>query len=146
MIRRFLHRALVNALGVLVAAQLLPGVNYTQWQGLVAAAVVLGVLNGLLRPVLLLFSLPLIVLTLGLFTTVVNALMLMLTASLVRDFQVNGFWSAFFAGLIVSVFNLLLGPSKRPDRASLHVNLGTPPNAAPTAESRPPAKDQVIDV
>jgi putative membrane protein len=140
------HRALVNALGVLVAAQIIPGIGYSQWQGLVAAAVVLGVLNALLRPVLLLFSLPLIFLTLGLFTTVINALMLMLTSSLVRDFQVSGFWSAFFAGLLVSVFNLVLGPSKRPERQSLHVNLNDPNSSRLPEEQAKPARDQVIDV
>ncbi len=105
-----LIRWLLLTLSVWVAAVLIPGIDYgDSWKALLIAALVLGILNTLIKPVLLLLSLPFIVVTLGLFLLVINALLLMLTAALVPDFNVDGFWSALFGSIIISLVSLFLG-------------------------------------
>lgn len=109
----FLLRLLVNAAALWVAIQLVDGIDYrgSGWS-LLAVALVFGVLNASLRPILKLLSLPILILTLGFFIFVINALMLWLTgwvsALLGLGFHVGGFWDAFVGGLIVSVVSLLL--------------------------------------
>jgi putative membrane protein len=115
---------LLNAAALWLAAWLLPGLDFqgTVLQLLMVAAV-FGIVNSLLRPILTVLTCPLIVVTLGLFTLVINALMLLLTGWLsVRwdlGFSVTGFWAAFFGGLVVglaSVFlSLLLPRAAAPD-------------------------------
>lgn len=111
--RSLLAHWVLNAAALWVAAWLLPGLDF---QGtlvqLFLVAAVFGVVNSLLRPVLTVLTCPLIVLTLGLFTLVINALLLMLTGWLsVRwnlGFAVSGFWAAFWGGLVVGLVSLLL--------------------------------------
>ena len=104
---------LLNAAALWVAAWLLPGLDFqgTLVQLLMVAAV-FGIVNSLLRPILTVLTCPLIVVTLGLFTLVINALMLLLTGWLsVRwdlGFSVTGFWAAFFGGLVVGLASVLL--------------------------------------
>lgn len=99
---------MVNALALLAAAALLDGVHIdTVLAGIVAAAL-LGIINVSIRPVLILVTLPINVLTLGLFTFVVNALMLMLVAWLVPGFTIDGFWWSVWAALVLSVVNALV--------------------------------------
>ena len=104
---------LINAAALWVAIQLVDGIDHrgSLWS-LLFVALVFGVLNASVRPLLKLLSLPLIILTLGLFIFVINALMLMLTGwvsgLLNLGFYVDGFWDAFFGGLIVSIVSLLL--------------------------------------
>jgi putative membrane protein len=103
-----LLRWLANAVGLLVVAAILPGIRL---RGLLAAAVaaaVLGVVNAFIRPLLLLVSLPLNLLTFGLFTFVINALMLELTAAVVPGFRVVGFWTALVASLLLSLISGLI--------------------------------------
>jgi putative membrane protein len=107
-VRLFLQRWLVNTVAVMVAANVIPGIHYDSLAGLFIASLMLGVLNALLRPLLLLLSLPLVVFTLGLFTLVINALLLMFVGQLVRPFHVETFWAAFWGGLIVSLVSLVL--------------------------------------
>lgn len=102
MVRILLHWA-VTALGVWVAAYLVPGISYGSIQALLIAALVLGILNAILKPLIMLFTLPLIFLTLGIFLLVINTFLVWLTAVLVPGFDVFGFWSAFFGGLIISI-------------------------------------------
>ena len=94
----FLQRWLINTLAVLVATYIVPGISYARPIDLVVAALILGILNAILRPLLLLLSLPLLIFTLGLFTLVINALLLLLASKLVGEphFHVDGFWSAFY--------------------------------------------------
>jgi putative membrane protein len=143
MFKRFLHGFVVNALAVLLAARVVHGITHDGWGSLLGAALVLGVLNAFIKPVLSLFSLPFLVLTLGLFMTVINAMLLWLTGYLVRGFDVDGFWPAFFGGLIVSACSLFLGPSKHRKQETLHINVGGEP-ARPSA--RPRGDQDVIDV
>ena len=109
----FLVRLLVNAAALFVAAWLVPGIRHDgSLIGLLIVALLFGLVNSILRPLLKLLTCPLILLTLGLFTLVINALMLLLTGwlsgQLGLGFHVNGFWSAFFGGLIVGLVSLAL--------------------------------------
>ena len=112
-LKPFLQRWLITTLAVLVAANVVRGIHYDTLAGLLVASLLLGVLNAFLRPLLLLFSLPLLILTLGLFTFVINALLLYFVGWLVRPFHVESFAAAFWGGLVISlvsvVANLLLG-------------------------------------
>jgi putative membrane protein len=100
---RFLMRVLLNALAVSVAAYFVPGMILTGPGPAILAGVILGFVNAIVRPVLLLLTLPFTLLTLGLFIFVVNAICFALTAALVPGFDLSGFWSAFFGALIVTI-------------------------------------------
>lgn len=106
----FLQRWLINTLAVLVASYLVAGISYGKPLDLIAAALILGILNAILRPILMLLSLPLLIFTLGLFTLVINALLLLLASWLVGEahFHVDGFWSAFWGALIISLVSIIL--------------------------------------
>jgi putative membrane protein len=93
---------------VLVAANVIREIEYDTVGALLVASLLLGILHALLRPLLLLLSLPLVLITLGLFTLVINALLLMLVGQLVIGFHVEGFWTAFWGGLVISVISILL--------------------------------------
>ena len=101
--RGFLLRFLCSALGLALAAWLLPGISIDGEGTLVVAALLLGIVNALVRPVVLLLTLPLTVLTLGLFLLVVNGLMLGLVAALVDGFRIAGFGTAVLGSIIVSL-------------------------------------------
>ncbi len=99
----FLLRAAIAALGLWVASELLSGLTFDTPSKLVLAAIVLGVVNAVVRPLAFILTLPLTVLTLGLFLLVLNAGMVGLVAWLVPGFQISGFWTAVGAALIVSL-------------------------------------------
>jgi putative membrane protein len=108
MIRKLILRWFINFLGLWAAASLLSGINYgDQLWVLVWAALIFSIVNALLRPLIIVLALPAIVLTLGLFTFVVNAFMLYLVTVLYPAFQVNSFGQALLAVLIVWVVNYL---------------------------------------
>ena len=119
----FLIRLLVNAAALWVATRLVSGVSYDGGAlPFFGVALVFGVVNALIRPVTKLLTLPIIILTLGLFALVVNGLMLWLTSSLSSalglGFHVNGFWPAFWGALVVSIVSTILSlvvrdPSRR---------------------------------
>jgi putative membrane protein len=109
MLVRLLIRFAANAVALYVAAWLLSGVTYgDQWWTLLVAAAVFTVVNMWLRPVVRLLSLPLIILTLGLFLFVVNVLMLYVTDWLVGDFEIRSFGAGVLAAIVVSVVNWVL--------------------------------------
>jgi putative membrane protein len=105
---RFLGRLLLNGLALLVAAQLLHGIVLTGVVSTLVAALVLGFVNAIVRPVLFVLTLPFTILTLGLFIFVLNAICLMLTAALVPGFSVDGFGSALMGALIVTLVSWAL--------------------------------------
>ena len=112
---RFLIRFLINAAALWIATQIVPGVEHTgPWTSLLLVALVFGVLNAVVRPILTFFTLPLTIVTLGLFLLVVNAAMFSLTAYFLEGFTVAGFWPALFGGLVMSVVNwvgqMVIGP------------------------------------
>ena len=122
-IKRFLQGWVVNTLAVLVATFLLPGISYNNdWRVLLLASLLLGVLNAVVRPVLMLVALPLLILTLGLFMIVINAALLLLVRQIVHGFEVDGFGSAVLGAIIISVvslvFNALTGAGK--SRIQIH--------------------------
>jgi putative membrane protein len=96
-------RVLLNAVAVSAAAYFVPGVILTGPGPAILAGLMLGFVNAIVRPVLLLLTLPFTLLTLGLFIFVVNAICFALTAALVPGFDLSGFWSAFFGALIVTI-------------------------------------------
>jgi putative membrane protein len=109
----FLVRLLINAAALWVATHIVPGIAYEgRWTSLLVVALVFGVLNASVRPLIKVLTFPLLILTLGLFTLVINALMLMLTGwisdRLNLGLHVTGFWSAFWGGLVVSIVSLTL--------------------------------------
>lgn len=109
----FILRLLINAAALWVAIRIVPGVTYQgDWIYLFLVSLVFGILNALLRPLLKLLTCPLLVLTLGLFTFVINALILWLTSALSGSlgigFHVSGFWAAFLGALVVSIVSVLL--------------------------------------
>jgi putative membrane protein len=101
-------RFLVTGVAVLLASQIVPGITVESTGAALAAIVLLALLNALLRPVLYLLSIPLIIMTLGLFMVIINALLLELTAYLVKGFVVEGFWAACWGALIISVVSSVL--------------------------------------
>ncbi|SRR2546422_545064 len=110
---RLLLRILINAAALWAATEIVPGVRHTgPWTSLLLVALVFGVLNVLVRPILKLLTCPLILLTLGLFTFVINAVMLWLTGaiseSLGLGFHVDGFVPAFLGALVVTIVALIL--------------------------------------
>ena len=143
--KAFLQRWFVTTLGVLVATAVIDQVRANGAVPLLAASLILGVLNAVLRPILLIAALPLLIVTLGLFTFVINALLLYFVAHLVKGFYVGDFWAALKGAIIISIVslfaNMMLGKKKpaaapRPPR-----RMNRPPPPPPDTGSGP-----VIDV
>lgn len=102
---------IVSAIAILIAAYLLPGVTVTLIGALILA-VVLGIINVFIKPIVVILTLPINIVTLGLFSLVINALLILLADYLVPDFSVSGFWTALFFSIIVSLINTLFSPRK----------------------------------
>jgi putative membrane protein len=119
--RHFVFRWLVTAFAVFVAAPIV-GINYGGSVGcLLGASLLLGIVNAFIRPVLLILSAPLILLTLGFFILVVNGLMLLFVSEVVPCFKVPGFWSAIFGALLISIVSWLLSAFFRGTDGRVHV-------------------------
>ena len=102
MLRLFFHW-LIIASSILLTAQVVPGIRIAGWQPALIAALVLGVLNAIMKPILVILTLPLTVLTLGLFLLVINATILSLAGYIVPGFEVRGFWAAVFGAVLISI-------------------------------------------
>ncbi len=100
-----LFRWLISAVSLLIVSYIVPGIEVQGFFYALIAAVFLGVLNAIVRPVLIILTLPLTILTLGLFLFVVNGIMLMLVSLVLKGFHVNGFWPAVLGALLLSVIN-----------------------------------------
>jgi len=107
-VRGILLRWLFLTIAILAAAYLLGGIEVSGFFSALLAAALLGFLNAVFRPILLILTLPINVLTLGLFTFVINALLLMMASGVIGGFYVHGFWSALLGSLIISVVSSLL--------------------------------------
>lgn len=110
--RLFLHW-LISAFAILIAAYIVPGTHVTL-PGALVAAVVLGALNLFIRPFLIVLTLPITIVTLGLFSLVINALLVMLASLIVPGFSVFGFWAAFFFAIVLSAVNWVFSAWNRP--------------------------------
>jgi putative membrane protein len=118
---QLLVRWIVLAVGVVLATHLVPGIHCSDTQALVVTVVLLSFFNALLKPVLLLFTLPFIILTMGLGIIVINAILFLFVGNIVPGFQVDGFWSAVGGSLVLSVTSILMNglfrsPGARPPR------------------------------
>jgi len=115
--RGIILRTIINALGLWLATYLVPGVNAASTGALIWAAIALGLINAFVRPVLVLLTLPITILTLGVFLLLLNAAMLNLAGWFVDGFEVVGFWSAVFGAIVVSLVSVLcshfIGPRGR---------------------------------
>ena len=101
--RGFLVRGLISALGLWVASALLPGVHSTGFLSLFGAGLLLGLVNAVIRPLIIILTLPVTIVTLGLFILVINAAMVGLVAKMLGGFSVDGFGSALLTAIIVSI-------------------------------------------
>ncbi len=105
----FIFRLLIHMVAILIISYILPGVIRVDgvWAALVAAFI-LGIVNAVIRPILIFFTLPITILTLGLFLLVINGLMLWLVSAIVKGFQVNGFWGAVLGSILISIVSWVL--------------------------------------
>ena len=101
-------RILINAAALWVAAQLIPGIHLSDAASTFLAALVLGVINAVVRPILIFLTLPVTLVTLGLFIFVLNAFCLWLTSRIVPGFEVQGFWAALLGALVISAVSWIL--------------------------------------
>lgn len=104
----FIIRLLLSALAVLLTSKILSGVKVDNYGQAVLVAIVLGVVNAVVKPILVFLTIPITILTLGLFLLVINALMIMLVDKVLKGFSVKSFWWAFFFSIILSFINGIL--------------------------------------
>jgi len=107
-VKGILIRWLLLTISIILTSYLVDGIYVASFFSALFAALVLGILNALFRPVLIVITLPINILTLGLFTFVINALLLKMVSGVVPGFYVHGFWSAVFGSLIISLVSWLL--------------------------------------
>jgi putative membrane protein len=105
---KILLRWVINALAIFIASYLVRGIEVSGVIPLLLAAALLGILNALIRPLLIILTLPINILTLGLFTLVINGVMLWLVSSLIKGFEIQGFWSAVLGALLVSLISWII--------------------------------------
>lgn len=118
---RLLIHWLISATAVYVTANMLPGITIKSFGAALIVALVLGLVNVLIKPVLVFFSIPFLLVTLGLFMLVINALLLWLVGWLLGDyFQVDSFWSALFGAIIISLVSLILNTLTGTGRSRIH--------------------------
>ncbi len=141
-LKEFLKRWLITTVGVLVATHMVAGIRYANWQALLVATLALGWLNAFLRPLLVLLSLPLVVVTLGLFTLVINAVLLYLVGQF-KAFHVDSFGDAFWGALVISLVSLLLNSLTRSGDARIEVHRGKRPRPGDKSDG---GDGPVIDV
>ena len=134
---QLLLRWLVLALGVTLATRIVPGIRCDDGMTLIAVVVLLSFFNAILKPLLVLFTLPFILVTMGLGVVVINALLFMFVGRLVEGFFVAGFWPAVGGSLVVSITNLLL---------SAFVKGGGKKRGPPPPPPDKPKRDDVIDI
>jgi putative membrane protein len=105
----FLFQWAATSLALWVCSYVFKGIRFADTSSLIISALLLGFANAIVRPLLIILTLPLTLVTLGLFLLVINALMLLLVSSLVRGFTVSGFWTAFIASIFIAVLSFLIG-------------------------------------
>lgn len=144
-LKSFLQRWVINTAAVLVAVYVVPGLNYEKPLDLFVAALVLGILNTFLRPVMMLLALPLVILTLGLFMLVINGVLLYFVSYLLRPhFYVNDFKSAVLGAVVISFVSLALNWLAGTGSANLSVKVERGPRLPP--KDPPGGSGPIIDV
>jgi putative membrane protein len=117
----------ITSFALWLASLIFRGIRFSSTGSLVLAALLLGFANAVIRPLFIILTLPLTLLSLGLFLLVINALMLLLVSAIVRGFTISGFWTAFFASIFIAILSLALG-GLVPDRAAVIYRLPLPGN------------------
>ena len=120
-VRHFVSRWMITTVAVMIVPAFVSGVRYDSVGALIGAALLLGILNAFVRPVLLLLSAPLILVTLGFFILVINALMLFWVPGMVMGFHVDGFGSAFWGAILISLISWVLSAFFRENDGRVHV-------------------------
>ena len=133
--KKFFLTWLVNSAALIVAANIYSGIRAESWQILIVAALVLGLLNAFFKPGIMLATLPLNIMSLGIFTLFINGAMFYALSRLVNGFYVNGFWGAFWGALLFSVINTVFSGMAK---VSVHSSRVAP-------EPRPVHTGKVID-
>ena len=105
---KMLFRWIINAGALLLIAEFLPGVFVSGWYSALIVALILGLVNIILKPILIFFTLPINIITLGLFTLFINAFLFWFVSTFIKGFIVFGFWSAFIGALFMSLTNWLV--------------------------------------
>jgi putative membrane protein len=143
--RRFLQTWLINTMAVLVAVYVIPGITFADtsaWTPFVTA-LMLGILNAVIRPIVMLLALPLLILTLGLFMLVINACMLLLVSVILSPhFRVETFWAALWGAVIISLVSMILGKMTGLNQSRIRIQRHRQPPSPPP----PGGKGPVIDV
>jgi putative membrane protein len=119
--RHFVFRWMITTVAVMVAPAFISGIRYDSVGALIGAALLLGILNAFVRPVLLILSAPLILVTLGFFILVINALMLYWVPGMVMGFHVDGFGSAFWGAILIGIISWMLSAFFRGSDGRVHV-------------------------
>lgn len=141
-LKSFLQGWIINTLAVLVATEVVPGIDYDHSKiiSLLTATLLLVILNAFVRPVMMLLSLPLMIFSFGLFILVINALLLLAVSWLMKpNFHVDSFGAAFWGGLVISIISLLLNSLTKSGSSRIEVRRGKNP-------PRDDGKGPVIDV
>ena len=99
----------VTSLSLWIASLMFQGISFSSKKSLFISALLLGLVNAIVKPVIIILTIPLTLITFGFFLLVINALMMMLVSALVPGFRVSGFWTAFFASIVVTVVSLFIG-------------------------------------
>ncbi len=147
--RQMLTRWCILALGVAIATRIVPGIHCADAGALVVVVLLLSFFNAILKPVMVLFTLPFILVTLGLGVIVINALLFLFVGRLVQGFEVDGFWSAVGGSIVVSLTNLFVSRLIRPTPRMRVPTAPPPPMAPPQPRVRPVHRekpDDVIDI
>jgi putative membrane protein len=119
--KHFVFRWAITTIAVMVASSIIHGIRYDTVASLIGAALLLGILNAFVRPILLILSAPLILLTLGFFILILNGLMLLFVPSIVIGFHVDSFWSAFWGAIVISIVSWILSAFFRGSDGRVHV-------------------------
>lgn len=147
--RQLLIRWAILALGVALATRIVPGITCRNATSLVVVVLLLSFFNAILKPILVLFTLPFILVTLGLGVVVINALLFLFAANLVQGFDVHGFWSAMGGAIVVSITNLIVSRfirSSPPARPSAPISAPSISAPAPNQPRVARKGDDVIDI
>ncbi len=144
--KKLLQQWLLLMVGVFLASLLIGGIHYESTGALVAVVLILSFFNVILRPILILFALPFVILTMGFGILVINALLFLLVDKLVPGFYVDGFWSAFWGAIVVSLVgffaNILLGSREM----KVEVNQGSMGTTQSSQQKEKLKDDDVIDI
>ena len=108
-LREFLAHWGVTALALWLTSFIFHGISFSSKKSLLISALLLGLVNAVIRPIVIILTIPLTLVTFGLFLLVINAVMMMLVSALVPGFRISGFWTAFFASIVVTLISIFVG-------------------------------------